>query len=276
MAVDQEAMKVNTVVSEERSEAFVPGAQVTGEEAEWAGDVEAAGFVAQGKEADSRTCEFQILVKFPESIFGNDIDCQFFLFGRHCEGQNIRYRTCSNHDCSPDAEDFRAQQCSAYNDVQYQGRYYEWLPRHNDPTAPCALKCQARGQNVVVELAPKVLDGTRCNTDSLDMCISGICQHITESHGLLTLQLAWCQTRFTDPRHRRSRAMRESRDRRDTEKQSTEGNLTAALAFGVEEGCRTGRSFLPDSDTHPPPADTHTPLRERHVGRNLASRDPEG
>ncbi|XP_019495772.1 PREDICTED: ADAMTS-like protein 3 [Hipposideros armiger] len=98
------------------------------------------------------------------------------LSGRNCEGQNIRYKTCSNHDCPPDAEDFRAQQCSAYNDVQYQGRYYEWLPRYNDPTAPCALKCHARGQNLVVELAPKVLDGTRCNTDSLDMCISGICQ----------------------------------------------------------------------------------------------------
>lgn len=79
-------------------------------------------------------------------------------------------------DCPPDAEDFRAQQCSAYNDVQYQGRYYEWLPRYNDPTAPCALKCHARGQSLVVELAPKVLDGTRCHTDSLGMCISGICQ----------------------------------------------------------------------------------------------------
>lgn len=79
-------------------------------------------------------------------------------------------------DCPPDAEDFRAQQCSAYNDVQYQGRYYEWLPQYNDPAAPCALKCHARGQNLVVELAPKVLDGTRCNADSLDMCISGICQ----------------------------------------------------------------------------------------------------
>ncbi|XP_053514946.1 ADAMTS-like protein 3 isoform X3 [Artibeus jamaicensis] len=100
------------------------------------------------------------------------------LTGRNCEGQNIRYRTCSNHDCPPDAEDFRAQQCSAYNDVQYQGHYYEWLPRYNDPAAPCALRCHARGQNVVVELAPKVLDGTRCHTDSLDMCISGICQAV--------------------------------------------------------------------------------------------------
>ncbi|XP_008842665.2 ADAMTS-like protein 3 isoform X1 [Nannospalax galili] len=100
------------------------------------------------------------------------------LIGRNCEGQNIRYKTCSNHNCPADAEDFRAQQCSAYNDVQYQGRYYEWLPRYNDPAAPCALKCHARGQNLVVELAPKVLDGTRCNADSLDMCISGICQAV--------------------------------------------------------------------------------------------------
>ncbi|XDA85830.1 hypothetical protein R6Z07F_015583 [Ovis aries] len=100
------------------------------------------------------------------------------LTGRNCEGQNIRYKTCSNNDCPPDAEDFRAQQCSAYNDVQYQGRYYEWLPQYNDPAAPCALRCQARGQNLVVELAPKVLDGTRCTADSLDMCISGICQAV--------------------------------------------------------------------------------------------------
>lgn len=79
-------------------------------------------------------------------------------------------------DCPADSEDFRAQQCSAYNDVQYQGHYYEWVPLYNDPAAPCALKCHARGQSLVVELAPKVLDGTRCNADSLDMCISGICQ----------------------------------------------------------------------------------------------------
>ncbi|XP_076980461.1 ADAMTS-like protein 3 [Tamandua tetradactyla] len=100
------------------------------------------------------------------------------LSGRNCEGQNIRYKTCSNNDCAADAEDFRAQQCSAYNDVPYQGRYYEWLPRHNDPAAPCALRCRARGRSLVAELAPKVLDGTRCRTDSLDMCISGVCQAV--------------------------------------------------------------------------------------------------
>ncbi|XP_036400255.1 ADAMTS-like protein 3 [Megalops cyprinoides] len=100
------------------------------------------------------------------------------LNGGNCEGRNIRYRTCSNRDCPAEAGDFRAQQCSAHNDVKYQGNTYEWIPVTNDPTAPCALKCQARGKSLVVELAPKVLDGTRCKTDSFDMCISGICQEV--------------------------------------------------------------------------------------------------
>ncbi|PKU45494.1 adamts-like protein 3 [Limosa lapponica baueri] len=88
----------------------------------------------------------------------------------------IHLLSSSQEDCPSDVGDFRAQQCSAYNDVKYQGHFYEWIPVYNDPTAPCALKCQALGKNLIVELAPKVLDGTRCNIESLDMCISGICQ----------------------------------------------------------------------------------------------------
>lgn len=83
---------------------------------------------------------------------------------------------CCTQDCPPDAGDFRAQQCSAHADVRYQGQYHEWLPVYNDPDNPCALKCKAKSSGLVVELAPKVLDGTRCYTESLDMCISGVCQ----------------------------------------------------------------------------------------------------
>uniref|UniRef100_W5N5E8 ADAMTS like 3 n=1 Tax=Lepisosteus oculatus TaxID=7918 RepID=W5N5E8_LEPOC len=100
------------------------------------------------------------------------------LNGGSCEGKNIRYRTCSNMECPEESGDFRAQQCSAHNDIKYQGSTYEWIPVSNDPTSPCALKCQAKGKNFVVELAPKVLDGTRCKTDSLDMCINGVCQAV--------------------------------------------------------------------------------------------------
>uniref|UniRef100_A0A8C6VJ02 ADAMTS like 3 n=1 Tax=Naja naja TaxID=35670 RepID=A0A8C6VJ02_NAJNA len=81
-------------------------------------------------------------------------------------------------DCPAESGDFRAQQCSAYNDVKYQGHFYEWIPVFDDSSSPCALKCQALGRPLIVELAPKVLDGTRCNAKSLDMCISGICQAV--------------------------------------------------------------------------------------------------
>ncbi|XP_054545120.1 ADAMTS-like protein 1 isoform X2 [Talpa occidentalis] len=106
------------------------------------------------------------------------------LSNKSCEGRNIRYRTCSNVDCPPEAGDFRAQQCSAHNDVKHHGQFYEWLPVSNDPDNPCSLKCQAKGTALVVELAPKVLDGTRCYTESLDMCISGLCQIVGCDHQL--------------------------------------------------------------------------------------------
>ena len=74
-----------------------------------------------------------------------------------------------SRDCPLDAEDFRAQQCSAYNDVQYQGCYYEWLPQYSHPATHCTLRCQAQRQNLV-------LDGTQCTADLLGMCINDICQ----------------------------------------------------------------------------------------------------
>ncbi|XP_031148578.1 ADAMTS-like protein 3 isoform X1 [Sander lucioperca] len=100
------------------------------------------------------------------------------LNGGSCVGKNIRYRTCSNMECPAESGDFRAQQCSAHNDIKYQGVTYEWFPSPYDPSAPCALHCQAKGRSLTVELAPKVLDGTRCRADAYDMCISGACQEV--------------------------------------------------------------------------------------------------
>ncbi|KAG7483023.1 ADAMTS 3 [Solea senegalensis] len=100
------------------------------------------------------------------------------LNGGSCDGKNIRYRTCSSTDCPAESGDFRAQQCSAHNDIKYQGVTYEWVPAPYDPLAPCALQCQAKGRSLTVELAPKVLDGTRCRADAPDMCINGVCQDV--------------------------------------------------------------------------------------------------
>uniref|UniRef100_A0A8D3B2Z3 ADAMTS-like 3 n=1 Tax=Scophthalmus maximus TaxID=52904 RepID=A0A8D3B2Z3_SCOMX len=100
------------------------------------------------------------------------------LNGGSCDDKNIRYRTCSNTDCPLESGDFRAQQCSAHNDIKYQGATYDWVPAPYDPSAPCILQCQAKGRSLTVELAPKVLDGTRCRADALDMCINGVCQEV--------------------------------------------------------------------------------------------------
>uniref|UniRef100_A0A8C6WEV7 ADAMTS/ADAMTS-like cysteine-rich domain-containing protein n=1 Tax=Neogobius melanostomus TaxID=47308 RepID=A0A8C6WEV7_9GOBI len=81
-------------------------------------------------------------------------------------------------DCPLESGDFRAQQCSAHNDMKLQGASHEWIPAPYDPAAPCALRCQAKGGTLTVELAPKVLDGTRCRDNALDMCISGVCQEV--------------------------------------------------------------------------------------------------
>lgn len=87
--------------------------------------------------------------------------------------------------CS-DSSDFREQQCSAYNDVPYEGLLFKWAV-HHDEMEPCSLSCKTRSKDgrstLVVQLAPKVQDGTRCRHGSLDMCISGKCQVSTLSQG---------------------------------------------------------------------------------------------
>ncbi|XP_059474386.1 protein madd-4 isoform X2 [Neocloeon triangulifer] len=97
-----------------------------------------------------------------------------------CRGEPVRYRICNMQPCS-DNGDFREQQCAAYNDIPYEGHLYKWSASH-DEYEPCALTCKTRSADgrstLVVQLAPKVQDGTRCRHGSLDMCISGKCQRV--------------------------------------------------------------------------------------------------
>ena len=39
----------------------------------------------------------------------------------------------------------------------------------------CELKCMPKNENFYVTFAKKVTDGTRCNDESLDVCINGTC-----------------------------------------------------------------------------------------------------
>lgn len=57
-----------------------------------------------------------------------------------CRGESVRYRICNMQAC-PDQQDFRAQQCAAFNDVPYDGALFVWKP-HYDYSEPCALTCR--------------------------------------------------------------------------------------------------------------------------------------
>ncbi|XP_050432686.1 ADAMTS-like protein 1 isoform X2 [Adelges cooleyi] len=92
-----------------------------------------------------------------------------------CKGHHVRYKICNMEPC-PDGTDFRAAQCSAYNDQPYDGELVEWHPYY-DEESPCTLMCvDSKGR--VEEMAPRVRDGTRCRLGSLDMCIDGVCQRV--------------------------------------------------------------------------------------------------
>ena len=39
----------------------------------------------------------------------------------------------------------------------------------------CALNCLAKGEQFFYRHAAKVVDGTRCDADSLDVCVDGKC-----------------------------------------------------------------------------------------------------
>lgn len=116
--------------------------------------------------------------------------------------ENPRYwlQPCEN------PSDFRSEQCAAFDDVPYSGQLLKWYP-HYDPSRPCALICRGEQsventgnrlrqetsvektlphdatdalqldseETIVVQLADKVEDGTKCYTDSMDVCINGEC-----------------------------------------------------------------------------------------------------
>lgn len=57
-----------------------------------------------------------------------------------CKGESVRYKICNMQAC-PDHRDFRAQQCTAFDEVPYDGALFKWSP-HYDYAEPCALTCR--------------------------------------------------------------------------------------------------------------------------------------
>ncbi|XP_037341407.2 A disintegrin and metalloproteinase with thrombospondin motifs 6 [Pungitius pungitius] len=98
--------------------------------------------------------------------------------GKYCLGERKRYRSCNTDACAAGSRDFREKQCADFDLMPFRGKYYNWKPYTGGGVKPCALNCLAEGYNFYTERSPAVVDGTRCQADSLDICINGECKHV--------------------------------------------------------------------------------------------------
>ncbi|KAG5262200.1 hypothetical protein AALO_G00293320 [Alosa alosa] len=98
--------------------------------------------------------------------------------GKYCLGERKRYRSCNTDACPAGSRDFREKQCADFDSLPFRGKYYNWKPYTGGGVKPCALNCLAEGYNFYTERSPAVIDGTRCQADTLDICINGECKHV--------------------------------------------------------------------------------------------------
>nr|CAD7569776.1 unnamed protein product [Timema californicum] len=98
--------------------------------------------------------------------------------GRFCVGERRRYKVCNTEKCPEESPSFRAVQCSRYNDKDFHGRKYKWMP-YFDQAEPCELYCADSDDSMIVPFGDSVDDGTPCNVGTNDMCIKGICKRVS-------------------------------------------------------------------------------------------------
>ncbi|XP_043469323.1 protein madd-4 isoform X2 [Leptopilina heterotoma] len=124
-----------------------------------------------------------------------------------CKGKSwsVKYKLCNTQPCDIPTN-YRAEQCEAFNNVPYGEQLLKWYPYY-DSTRLCSLICRGEQslddisnnkdekllpartksseeeystsvdseETIIVQLAEKVKDGTRCRPESLDVCIGGEC-----------------------------------------------------------------------------------------------------
>ncbi|XP_017267339.1 papilin b, proteoglycan-like sulfated glycoprotein [Kryptolebias marmoratus] len=95
--------------------------------------------------------------------------------GHNCVGSSKSFRTCNTQVCPVGSRDFREEQCSEFDRVDFQGKRHTWVPYYG-ASNPCELNCVPRGQNFFYRHRPSVADGTPCYVGQTDICVDGICR----------------------------------------------------------------------------------------------------
>uniref|UniRef100_A0A670KJC4 ADAM metallopeptidase with thrombospondin type 1 motif 19 n=1 Tax=Podarcis muralis TaxID=64176 RepID=A0A670KJC4_PODMU len=86
-----------------------------------------------------------------------------------CHGSRIQYKICENPSCPPGVPAFRDWQCQVFS-VRLT-----WFPL-TQTEKPCALFCSPNGKDQPILITEKVMDGTPCGHQEMDICANGRCQ----------------------------------------------------------------------------------------------------
>ncbi|XP_015990263.2 papilin isoform X3 [Rousettus aegyptiacus] len=103
--------------------------------------------------------------------------------GSSCVGPTRSHRSCHTENCPDGARDFRAEQCSEFDDHEFQGRRYKWLPYYAAPNK-CELTCIPKGESFYYKHKEAVVDGTPCEPGKRDICVDGSCRVVGCDHNL--------------------------------------------------------------------------------------------
>uniref|UniRef100_A0A3P9NFX1 Papilin b, proteoglycan-like sulfated glycoprotein n=1 Tax=Poecilia reticulata TaxID=8081 RepID=A0A3P9NFX1_POERE len=95
--------------------------------------------------------------------------------GHNCVGSSKSFLTCNTQACPIGSRDFREEQCSEFDRMDFQGKRHTWVPYYG-ASNPCELNCVPRGQNFFYRHRPTVVDGTPCYVGRTDICVDGVCR----------------------------------------------------------------------------------------------------
>ncbi|XP_066550939.1 papilin isoform X2 [Amia ocellicauda] len=119
----------------------------------------------------SRTCGSGITVRYRHCI------SQRADRGTNCVGPSKAFRSCNIQDCPEGSRDFREEQCSQFDGIDFQGKRYKWLPYYGADNK-CELNCIPKGENFYYRHRQAVVDGTPCHPGRKDVCVEGVCKPV--------------------------------------------------------------------------------------------------
>ncbi|XP_037088427.1 papilin-like [Pollicipes pollicipes] len=94
-----------------------------------------------------------------------------------CTGPNKQYISCNIEPCPGGSGDLREEQCTEFDRLPFEGRYYKWIPYLKAPNQ-CELNCQPQGERFYYRHKRRVIDGTSCGPEGLDVCVDGQCMQV--------------------------------------------------------------------------------------------------